>query len=167
MKKILTVTAFLITALTGKSQNIDRDNKGFRIGAGLSLAVPVSNLETNTIGTGFDILAQYRLDKNLAVTADAGVTALFAKYNIPTTAIIPIRLGIRYFPASAIYLVVKTGLGIYTLGDIVSENYAAWSLGAGYLLDRRFDVSASYDGYVKKGISFGYMAIRIGYSFGK
>ena len=167
MKKILIAVTFFIASLKGMGQNLRTDIQGFKIGVGLSLAIPVSNLDANTIGAGFDILGQYGLDKNLAVTADAGVTALFAKYDIPTTAIIPIRLGFRYFPTSEIYLGAKTGLGIYTLGDIISENYTAWSLGAGYLLDRRFDVSASYDGYVKKGISFGYMAIRIGYVFGK
>jgi Outer membrane protein beta-barrel domain len=167
MKKILTVVIIALASLKAISQNLKADPGKFNVGIGVSLAVPVNNLETNTIGAGLDLLAQYGLDQNLAVTADAGLTALFAKYDIPTTAIIPIRIGVRYFPASAVYLGAKTGLGIYTLGDIVSENYAAWSLGAGYLLDKRFDVSASYDGYVKKGISFGYMALRIGYAFGK
>lgn len=165
MKRKAFVFTLLIVSLNGYAQTKRTVIEGFKFGVGLSLAIPVSNLEFNTVGAGFDLLALYGLSHDLAVTADAGATALFAKYNIPTTAVIPIRLGIRYFPSADIYLAAKAGLGIYTLGDIVSENYTAWSLGAGYFLSKKFEVGASYDGYTKKNTSFGYMAIRIGYVF--
>ncbi len=165
MKKLILVFFLSFNFFFTKSQtNVPQ---GFKIGAAISLAIPVSNLTYNTIGAGFDILAQYGLSNNLALTADVGATALFAKYNIPTTAVIPIRLGIKYFPSPAVYLGAKAGLGIYTLGNVVSENYAAWSLGAGYIISRRFDVSAAYEGYSKKNVSFGYAGLRLGYTFGK
>jgi hypothetical protein len=165
MKRIAFVFTFLVVTLNGFAQKKRTGMEGFKIGMGLSLAIPVSNLELNTIGAGLDILAQYGLSDDLAITADAGATALFAKYNIPTTAVIPIRLGIRYFPLADLYLGARAGMGIYTLGDIVSENYTAWSLGAGYFLSKKFEAGASYDGYTKKNTSFGYMALRIGYVF--
>lgn len=165
MKKLIFLTAIILTAFCSKAQD-KTGIKGFKIGAGLSLAIPLNNLSSNSVGAGIDILAQYGITHNIAVTADAGFTVLFAKDNNPSTGIIPIRIGLRYFPISQIYLGAKAGLGVYTLG-IVSNNYTAYSFGAGYMLSAKLDIGISYDGYVNSNTSFGYMAIRLGYNFGK
>lgn len=164
MKKIILLSAFCIISVFAKAQ--DERNEGFKIGVGASLAIPASNLQYSAVGGGFDVLALYGISNKIFLSADAGFTTLSGKSFFPSTAIIPIRIGVRYLPVNKLYLAAKAGLGIYTIIK-ESSNYFAYSLGAGYMLSPKFDLSASYDGYSKQNISFGYAAIRLGYTFGK
>jgi hypothetical protein len=166
MKKIkypLLITACLLMGLALTAQ--DKFEKKLRVGVGISLAVPTNNLAYTSIGGGIDLIAIYPLSQAFALTADVGYTGLKGKYNIPFTGIIPIRAGVRYYPAEQFYLSGKAGLGLYTLGN-VSQSYAAYSVGAGAEINKRWDAGLSYDGYSNDG-SFGYLAVRLGYYFGK
>ncbi len=167
MRKIYVLVYLILISFNSLCQPAPPATKRFSIGAGLSLAIPARNLAANTLGGGLDVLGQYRLDTKLAATADVGVTALAARFNIPTSAVIPIRLGLRYFPAPNAYLSGKAGMAIFALGDVVSENYAAWSLGAGYVINQRLDISGAFEGFAKKSTDFGYVSLRLGYTFGK
>jgi len=167
MRKIYVLFGLMFIFFQGISQQKTVSKKGFSFGLGLSLAIPARNLATNTIGGGLDVLGKYGLSEKLVATADVGVTALAARFNIPTTAVIPIRLGLRYYPATNVYLLGKAGIGIFTLGDVVSENYAAWALGAGYVVNRRLDIATAFEGFAKKSTDFGYVSFRLGYTFGK
>lgn len=164
MKKIILLPAFCIISFLAKSQDVKRE--GFKIGVGASLAIPASNLQYSSVGGGIDVLALYGMSNKLLLSADAGFTTLAGKSFFPSTAIIPIRIGLRYLPIDKLYLAAKAGLGIYTIIK-TSSNYFAYSLGAGYMLSPKFDLGASYDGYSKQNISFGYVAVRLGYTFGK
>ncbi len=167
MIKIYTGFCLVLLSLSGFGQQQAAREKDFSISVGLSLAIPARNLQANTIGGGFDVLGRYTITQQLAATADVGVTALAARFNIPTTAVVPIRLGLQYYPAEKVYLLGKAGLGIFTLGDVISENYAAWALGAGYVVNNRFDIAAAFEGFAKKSTDFGYVSLRVGYTFGK
>ena len=164
MKKIILLPAFCILSFFAKSQEIKKE--GFKIGLGGSLAIPASNLQYSSVGGGLDVLALYGISNKILLSADAGFTTLSGKSFFPSTAIIPIRLGVRYLPIDKLYLTAKAGLGIYTIIK-KSSNYFAYSLGAGYLLSPKFDLGASFDGYSKQSSPFGYVAIRLGYTFGK
>lgn len=143
----------------------EKNEKPFRIGVGIILAVPTNNLEYASIGGGLDVIGVYKLSPAISLTADAGYIGLKGKYNLPFTGIIPIRAGLRYYPVEKVYISGKAGLGLYTLGN-VSQSYAAYALGAGAAINTKWDLGISYDGYTNDG-SFGYMAIRLGYYFGK
>ena len=163
MKNLFLFVLLVVTGLMVKAQQ-ENSIRGFKIGAGANLAIPVSNLPYSTIGAGVDILASYTVSNNVAITADAGYTALFGKDNFVTTGIIPIRLGFRYLPIPEVYLGAKAGLGIYTLSN-TSTNFTAYSIGAGYQFSSKMDVGAAYDGYTQKNSSFGYLNLRLGYTF--
>jgi len=163
MKKIFFFGLLAVTGLVVKAQQ-ENGIRGFKIGAGANLAVPVSNLPYSSIGAGIDLLARFTVSDNLALTADAGYTALFGKDNFVTTGIIPIRVGFRYLPVPEVYLGAKAGLGIYTLSN-ASTNFTAYSIGAGYQFSPKMDIGAAYDGYTKKNSSFGYFNLRLGYTF--
>lgn len=163
MKKIFLIALLLPFSFLFKVQAQADINK-FKIGAGANLAVPVSNLPYSTIGAGIDLLARYIVSDNVSLTADAGYTALFGKDNFVTTGIIPVRVGFRYLPVPEVYLGAKAGLGIYTLSN-ASTNFTAYSIGAGYQFSPKMDIGASYDGYTKKNSSFGYLNLRLGYTF--
>lgn len=139
------------------------DQRPFRMSGGLSLAIPTNNLEYVSIGAGVDVNALYALSEKLQLVADIGYTGLVGKYGLPLTGVVPLRGGLRYFPAEHFYLTGKAGGALYTFSN-VSINYAAYSFGGGGVFNRKFDVAVTYDGYSNKG-SFGYMSLRLGYFF--
>ena len=167
MRKFYLICCFFVISSSCFSQHQPISKKDFSIGAGASLAIPARNLAVNSIGGGLDILGQYVLSEQLVVTADVGVTALAARFNLPTSAVIPIRLGLRYFPVPNAYVSGKAGMAIFALGDVVSETYAAWALGAGYVVSKRVDIAGAFEGFAKKSTDFGYVTLRLGYTFGK
>lgn len=136
----------------------------FNLGAGISLAIPVYNLDISSTGGGADILFQYGISDKISLTADAGFTGLPGKAAYPSTAIIPIRLGLRFFPVSKVYVSGKAGLGIYTILK-ASAGHAAFSASAGYYITKKLEASWYYDGYTNRNSSFGYTGLRIGYHF--
>ncbi len=159
-------SVFLLCLLsfTGKTQELPQ--RGLKLGVGGILAIPANNLNESSIGGGFDFLALYPVSKNVSLSGDAGFTALAGKGVFSSTAVIPVRLGLRYLPGSNFYLGAKGGIGIFTILK-ESITYVGYSVGAGYQLSSHFDLGVSYDGYSKKNISFGLVAVRLGYSFGR
>ncbi len=140
--------------------------QNFRVGGGINLAVPVSNMEGISIGAGADLLGLIGLSPNFGITVDAGYTSLFAKNGGDNVGIVPIRGGIRFNATPELYIGGKAGVGILT-GNGNSSTRTAYSFGAGYMLDPKLDLGLSYDGYSKKDFapSFGYINLRLGYFF--
>ena len=163
MKKIFFIAIFIIASFFVNAQS-GKGYEGFKIGAGIDVAIPVNNLQGTSIGAGADLLAQYGISENLAITGDVGYTALFAKSGGSTLGLIPIRVGIRFFPSQEFYLGAKVGVGILT-GSGSSTSLTAYSFSAGYMISPTLDLGASYDGYSKNG-SIGLVNVRLGFSFG-
>ena len=136
----------------------------FNVGVGALLAVPVYNLDYSSTGGGVDATALYGLTDKISLSADIGFTGLPGKSVYPSTAIIPIRLGVRYFPTKKIYVGAKAGLGIYTILK-ASANHTAFSASLGYLPGKKLDAAFYYDGYTNKNTSFGYAGVRFSYYF--
>ena len=162
MKRMFTSALLVLITVAAHSQAVKKNKLNF--GAGLSLAIPVYNLDISSVGGGIDILLLYGLTHNISLTADAGFTGLPGKGVYPSTAIIPVRLGARYFPLPKLYLGAKAGLGIYTILK-ASASHTAYSLNTGYFLTKKMDASIFYDGFTNKNSSFGYTGFRLGYQF--
>jgi hypothetical protein len=161
MRVIFFLIAGLIYIPAGKCQ---AGKNKFNLGVGLLLAVPVYNLDFSSTGGGVEAIAIYSLSEKVNLTADVGFTGLPGKNIYPSTAIVPIRAGLRYFPTAKIYLGAKAGLGIYTILK-ASASHMAYSAAAGYLVAKKLDAELYYDGYSNKNTSFGYTGIRLGYYF--
>ncbi len=164
MKKTFFISALITFSFIVKAQDAPSIT-GFKFGAGASVAIPVSNLDFTSIGAGIDLLGQYGINENIAITADAGYTGLFGKKGYSDFTLIPIRAGVRYFATPELYFAGKIGVGILKTKGLSSETSTAYSFGAGYFISSNVDVSAAYDGYSKNG-SIGLVAIRLGYTFG-
>ncbi len=162
MRYIFTLCLIVLTVLNSFCQSGIK--KKLKAGIGISLAIPIYNLSSSITGAGGDALLQYGLTENVNLTADAGFIGLPGKGKFPSTAIVPVRLGVRYFPQSKLYLAGKAGLGIYTILK-ASANHFAFSASSGYIIANKTDISVYYDGYSNKNTSFGYMGIRAGYNF--
>lgn len=163
MKKLFFTITVMIASLTLIAQQ-GPGIRGFKVGVGANLAIPTSNLNSTSIGAGFDLLAQYGIAEQVGITADAGYTVLFGKDGFNDLSIVPIRAGIRFYPSPAFYLGAKAGVGILNTKGAESRSATAYSFGAGYFLSPQIDVSAAYDGYSKSG-SFGLVNVRLGYTF--
>lgn len=161
MKKLFVILAISATSLAANAQDIT----GFNVEGGINLAIPANNFSGASIGAGVDVLGQYGVAKAVGITGDAGYTAIFPKGGGSSLGIIPIRVGVRYYPSPSFYLGAKGGVGFLTGGGS-SITATAYSFGAGYYISPALDLGASYDGYSKNG-SFGIANIRLGYTFGK
>lgn len=158
------LTVFFLLAFAGLGAKAQVEKNKIGIGAGLSLAIPVYNLDISNTGGGADVMAQYGLSAKTAVTADVAFIGLPGKGNYPSTAIVPIRLGIKYFPLPKLYAGAKAGLGIYTILK-ASASHVAYSVTSGYLITQKIEAGIFYDGYSNNNTSFGYAGIRAGYNF--
>jgi hypothetical protein len=164
MIKLLLFPMLCLGSFVGLAQ--DTPQAKFKIGIGASLVIPAGNLLDRTAGGGIDLLALYRLSEKVNFSGDAGFITLPGKSILPATGVVPVRLGIRFFPVPNVYLGAKAGLGIYTIVK-ESSTFLAGSVGAGYNFNNHFDAGISYDGYNNSERSFGYVGIRLGYTFGK
>ncbi len=171
MKKLLfgcALALFAFTSASAQSSGSGTDRAGFKVGAGLNVLFPVSNGELYSVGAGVDLLGQYYVSENVAITADLGYTSLMVKSKYKdigfksSYGIIPIRAGVRFFPSEQFYLGGKVGVGIGT-GE-GSTTLTAYSFGAGYMLSSKLDIGLNYDGYSKNG-SMGWLGLRLGYTF--
>ena len=165
MKKFFLVAAIIAVGFTVKAQSENAGIEGFKIQGGLNLGIPANHMGGSSFVAGIDVLGQYGVSENFAITADAGFSAIFLKSTADpkTESLIPIRLGVRYYPASNFYFGGKIGVGLLAY-DGHSTSTTAYSFGGGYLISPKIDLGASYDGYSKNG-SFGLINFRIGYTF--
>ncbi len=162
MKKLL-LTFFILLPVLALCQE---KNGPWQLNLGADVALPVFNMEINTIGGGADLKLIYKLSPKVDLTADAGFTLFLAKKEFVPTGLIPIRLGGAYWLKENIFLFAKTGLGIYMLytpSETVTKNFWGIEVGPGFKLGKRTDLAFSYNGYQNKDGSFGFISARFGY----
>ena len=158
MKKLFFATAILFATVTVNAQNAN-----LKFGAGLNIGIPAHNLSGTSLGVGVDVIVLYSLSKQAALTGDFGYTALFGKNSAPTTSLLPLRVGLRYYPSDDFYVAGKIGAGFLS-SSYGSSTTTAYSFGAGYKIDPQLEIGASYDGYSKNG-TIGLVNLRLGYFF--
>ena len=157
MKKIILGAVVLFTVVSAKAQS-----SNLKFGIGLDLGIPAHNLGGSSIAAGADLMAEYGISKEVALTGDVGYTALFAKNGGKTTNIIPLRAGLRFYPGSNFFIGGKIGAGFLSGNGSVTTT--AYSLGGGFKIDKQLELGASYDGYSKNG-TVGLVNFRLGYFF--
>lgn len=163
MKKLLLIFLFCNYSLEAICQ--DQQSK-WQLNAGLQLALPVYNMEVNTLGAGGDIKGIHKLSSTVDITMDAGFHIFFAKKEFVPTGLIPVRAGLAYWLKPNFYITGKAGMGIYMLytpGETSTKNFIGLELGTGFLLSKRTDLHFSYNAYQNKDGSFGYIGMRLGY----
>lgn len=164
MKKITIVFVLSLLFSHAEAQKKQGDALGFKFSVGATLAVPSSNLPLWSVGAGVDLLMQYGITHDLALTGDVGFTDLFGRLDIKDYTIVPIRVGARFFPTSKFYLAAKTGVGFLKVKGIEGATALAYAVGGGYMVGKQLDLGLSYDGYSKNG-TIGLVAVRVGYFF--
>lgn len=135
-----------------------------RISAGALLLGPASNLQLWSAGTGLDLLAEWKAIYKIGITADAGYAVLFGRKSLSNYKIVPVRIGLRYYALNDLYISARAGIGFLNIKDVSKITAFSYSLGAGYLVNKKIDIGIGYDGYRNDG-SIGLVAFRIGYFF--
>lgn len=158
MKTALFAIIIFFTAFTSQAQS-------FHVQGGIDLGVPVHNLDGNSIGLGVDLTGIYMLSNQAALTGDFGYTALLSKSKEnATTNLLPLRIGLRYYPSGNFFVAGKIGAGFISNPGTSSVTTTAYSFGLGFNASPRVELGASYDGYSKNG-SIGLLNFRLGYRF--
>jgi len=167
MKKLF-FAAITVTVISLSAAAQDRSN--FRFSVGAELGIPTGGFSnSHSLGIGGTAQAEISLQENLMGTATAGFLVFKGKSipglsnaNYPDQAIIPVRIGVKYFLTTGIYGAFQTGVGF--LNNDGGTAFA-YSPQIGYEFESKnnksFDVSLKYDGYAKSGGSIGYFGIRV------
>ncbi|MCP9750804.1 hypothetical protein [Ferruginibacter sp. HRS2-29] len=165
MKKIIPFFILLFLYNHAEAQKKHGDALGFKFSGGATLAVPSSNLPLWSVGAGVDLLMQYGITHDFAITGDAGFTNLFGRRNgIKNYTIVPVRVGARFFATPKFYIAAKTGVGFLKVKGIDGATALAYTVGGGYMVAKQLDLGVAYDGYSKNG-TIGMVAFRAGYFF--
>jgi len=166
MKKVILSLAIIALATVGaqaQKKHSSESEGAFKVGVGLDLGIPVSNLDGSSFAIGADVLAEYGFTSQFALTGDIGYTRILAKSGGSDFGIVPLRAGLRVYAAPDFYFGAKIGAG-FVSGSGSSFTSTAYSFGAGYKFSSALDLGASYDGYSKNG-SIGLINFRLGYTF--
>jgi hypothetical protein len=123
---------------------------------------------------GADLQAERYISNDFALTLSAGFTHITNKTGTATYTfaghppvslnystdqnLIPVKIGIKVFPADKLYLLGAAGIGI----DINGNSSFAWSATAGQKLGSRFDLGLKYENYTDFSVS-NQLAVRLGY----
>jgi hypothetical protein len=159
MKTAFFAIIIFFIALTSQAQN------SFHVQGGINLGIPVHNLYGNSIGLGLDLTGIYMLSNEAALTGDFGYTALLSKFKEDaTTNLLPLRIGLRYYPSTKFFVGGKIGAGFISNPGTSSITTTAYSFGLGFNASPHVELGGSYDGYSKNG-SIGLLNFRLGYQF--
>ena len=133
------------------------------VNVGLSLITPTYNLDYSaSTGAGIHATVLYGLNKHVATTADIGFVVLPGLKYFPSSAVVPIQLGLRYFPTPRLYVAPKVGVGIYTIIK-ESDAYFSYGLAAGYFFLKKFEIGLLYDAFTNNQSSFGYAGLKLAF----
>lgn len=163
MKKLL--LAFFITAIaiSVSAQNVNRPT--LSLGGELGAATGNLNLFYG-LTAGATLQADFTVDKDLAITLNAGVIDFIGKkinnnikYN--SVAVIPILAGIKYYFTPVVYGSAQLGSSTFTTGIFKGTKFT-YIPGIGFKVDKNIDILVKYTGLSNTGGTFG---ARVAYVF--
>jgi hypothetical protein len=103
---------------------------GTKFFSGSGLGAPVHNLDGTSVGIGVDLTGIYMLSSTAALTGDFGYTSLLSKFKKnSTTSLLPLRIGLRYYPSSNFFVGGKVGAGFISNSGTSSVTTTAYSFG--------------------------------------
>ena len=163
MKKL--ILAFVITA-TAFSANAQNGNRPIlSLGGELGAATGNLNLYYG-LTAGATLQADFAVDKDLAITLNAGVIDFIGKkinnnikYN--SVAVIPILAGIKYYFTPVVYGSAQLGSSTFTDGIFKGTKFT-YVPGLGFKVDKNVDILVKYTGLSNAGGTFG---ARVAYVF--
>ena len=162
MKKLITTLVIIVVALNVNAQS----GKNFTFSLGGELGAVTGNLNQRfSIAVGATAQADINVDKDLALTLNAGIVELVGKKKndiekFRSVATIPLLVGIKYYFTPVVYGSGQLGTTVFTNKDGGSS--FTYVPGIGFKLDRNIDLLVKYTGLSDAGGIFG---VRAAYLF--
>jgi hypothetical protein len=176
MKKLLLSSIVLTLSFFGaKAQMAQGD---FHFGVGLNLGLPLGDFKTtNSFGIGAHIQGEYNFTENVTGVATTGYTSYFGKtytfdegggntvsIKASTVGLIPVLVGVRFYPVEQFFVGAQAGLGIVTGGSSSTSAFDYYPQ-IGYNADN-FQVIFGYNGLSKDGSTLSNLSLTGIFKFG-
>jgi hypothetical protein len=146
---------------TTNIQAQDIDSRDTRLGLGLSLGVPTTDGYNFAIGG--DLRVQKDFYSNVSGIASVGYTSFSSEgEDAGSIGFVPLKAGIKVFPAHRFYVSGEVGAGFGTNG----QNTAfVWAPGIGLGFNNGLDLGLRFEEFRRDGSGLGQVALRIAYGF--
>ncbi len=163
MKKIIIIALATVVAITVNAQS----GKNLTLSLGGELGAITGNLNTfYSLAAGFTAQADIAIDKDAAITFNAGVIELLGKkikntnFKYRSVATIPLLVGVKYNFTPLVYGSAQLGTTVFTNSGGGSK--FTYIPGIGFKLDKNIDLLVKYTGLSNAGGIFG---ARVAYVF--
>ena len=162
MKKIIISALIIATSITVNAQT--GKNLTFSLGGELGAATGNLN-QAYSLAAGASAQADIAIDKDAAVTINAGIIELIGKkinnsIKNRSIALIPLLVGVKYYFTPVVYGSAQLGTTVFT--NAGGGSRFTYVPGLGFKLDRNIDLLVKYTGLSDAGGIFG---ARVAYVF--
>jgi len=129
MKQLLFTLVFAVFALSSSAQLLAPAHLAVSIGS--ELTIPGNS--SYQLGIGASVKLEFPIAKRMSISATGNFTHVFDNSNVifGGDEFIPIKLGVRYYPISSLYVEGEGGVTLKT--DIVQQQLATFSIGSGVI----------------------------------
>lgn len=159
-KKIVLVLCLAAVLFSSLSTQAQKSNP-LRFGIGANIG---STLKDPTrLAAGLDARLQAPFGNSISGILTTGYYQLFKNDNIGGTGIIPVKAGLKYFPARNVYIAGEVGIGLITNKNAPSS--FVYSPSVGFAFANGFDISLKYEDYTKYDGYASQLALRFAYGF--
>lgn len=175
MKRFNNVFASAIVAIAillsgsntfAQTKEVPGDSKALRLGIGLNLGIPTSNVYGFAVGG--DLRLQKDLTSNVSAIGSVGYNSFVIKNKFQTPdnkadGFIPVKVGLKVFPVERFYFSGEVGAAFPTADNAKTAFVYAPGLGFGF--NNGLDLGLRYEGLSVNNSNLGQVALRIAYGF--
>lgn len=158
MKKILFVFAIVAASFAANAQET---KSGFTPGAGIRVGLPIGDFG-DAFGVAFGVEAQgeYMFSPNVSGVGSVGYTRFGGKtvggFEIPSTSVIPVLVGVRVYPSTSFFIGAKAGISFSTESgggsDFTYEPHVGYN-------GNKFQVALGYNAISGDGSTAGHIGL--------
>ncbi len=162
MKKIIIAAFIIAVSISANAQT----SKNLTFSLGAELGAATGNLNTAySLAAGASAQADIAIDKDAAITLNAGIIELIGKkinssVKNRSIALIPLLVGVKYYFTPVVYGSAQLGTTVFTNSGGGSK--FTYVPGLGFKVDKNIDLLVKYTGLSDAGGIFG---ARVAYVF--
>jgi hypothetical protein len=173
MKKTFLLLAILFTSFITVNAQSNSD-QSFVFAAGVNLGLPVGNFHTGwSFGVGAELQGEYKFNDQFSGVVSGGYSQFFGKsipffdttIKAPNIGLIPILVGVRFYPSTNFFVGMKLGYGLFTnTGSSSGNSGFDYCPQVGYNADQ-FQVILGYNGVSITGGTLNHLGLSFLYKF--
>ncbi|MCX6236475.1 MAG: hypothetical protein NTY07_02770 [Bacteroidia bacterium] len=162
---LLVVLIVLAASVNAQTKAAAKDTKGFTIGAGAMVGLPMGDVtDFYSLAYGVDLLGEISVAPSFAITISAGYVDFAKKSGVTGNAgMIPVLGGFKLYLSDKLYGSVQAGLSFGTASG--SSSAFTFAPAIGYKLGEKFDLSLKYQSATKNSWNTAFLGLRAGLTF--